>query len=117
VLREQSSPGGSLWEAQGREDKASARVPSRQERAAYLRAEGRARNCTGGVVAKRRKEFFKGFRFTSFHAFLEYLASKLEQGFVVAIDEFQRLVEVECALSLLQKFWDERFSRTRSTLI
>jgi len=63
------------------------------------------------------KEFFKGFRFTSFHAFLEYLASKLEQGFVVAIDEFQRLVEVEGALSLLQKFWDERFSRTRSTLI
>lgn len=63
------------------------------------------------------REFFKGFRFTSFHAFLEYLASKLEQGYTVVIDEFQRLAEVEGALSLLQKYWDERYSSTRSALI
>jgi len=63
------------------------------------------------------REFFKGFRFASFHAFLEYLASRMEQGFVVVIDEFQRLAEVEGALTLLQKFWDERLSRTRSALI
>jgi AAA+ ATPase superfamily predicted ATPase len=63
------------------------------------------------------REFFKGFRFASFHAFLEYVASRMEQGFVVVIDEFQRLAEVEGALSLLQRFWDERLSRTRSALI
>lgn len=62
-------------------------------------------------------EFFKGFRFADFRAFLEYLAAKMEQGYVVVIDEFQRLAEVEGALSLLQRYWDERFSSTRSTLI
>jgi len=63
------------------------------------------------------KEFFKGFRFPSFPAFLEYLVGKLEQGYVVVIDEFQRLAEVEGALSLLQRYWDERFSRSRGVLV
>jgi AAA+ ATPase superfamily predicted ATPase len=62
-------------------------------------------------------EFFKGFRFPSFPAFLEYLAGKLEQGYVVVLDEFQRLAEVEGALSLLQRYWDERFSRGRGVLV
>jgi len=62
-------------------------------------------------------EFFKGFRFTGFHAFLEYLASKMEQGYIIVLDEFQRLVEVEGALSLLQRYWDEKLSRTGSALI
>jgi hypothetical protein len=62
-------------------------------------------------------EFFKGFRFPSFHSFLEYLATKMEQGYLVVIDEFQRLGEVERALSLLQRYWDEKLSRTGSALI
>jgi len=62
-------------------------------------------------------EFFKGFYFTSFRAFLEYLAEKMEKGSMVVIDEFQRLAEVEGALSLLQRFWDERYSQTSSTLV
>jgi AAA+ ATPase superfamily predicted ATPase len=62
-------------------------------------------------------EFFKGFRFTSFRAFLEYLANKIEGGSIIVVYEFQRLAEVEGALSLLQRFWDERCSRTSSTLV
>lgn len=62
-------------------------------------------------------EFFKGFRFPNFTSFLEYLAGKLERGALVVLDEFQRLVEVEGAISLLQRYWDERFSRLRGTLV
>jgi AAA+ ATPase superfamily predicted ATPase len=62
-------------------------------------------------------EFFRGFRFASFHAFLEYVAARMEQGYVVVVDEFQRLAEVEGALSLLQRYWDEKYAHAGSTLI
>jgi len=63
------------------------------------------------------KEFFTGFRFTEFSSFLEYLSRKFLEGAVVVVDEFQRLSEVEGAISLIQKFWDEKFSQQRAMLI
>lgn len=62
-------------------------------------------------------EFFRGFKFKDFPAFLEYLAKRLEEKTVIVIDEFQRLSEVEGAISYIQKFWDEKFSKTSSMLI
>jgi len=62
-------------------------------------------------------EFFKGFRFQDFSSFLEYLSGKFGGRRVIVIDEFQRLIEIEGALSLIQKFWDERFSKGNSMLI
>jgi len=62
-------------------------------------------------------EFFRGFRFPDFSSFLEYIAVKLERGVTVVVDEFQRLAEVEGAISLLQRYWDERFSKSRGVLI
>jgi len=63
------------------------------------------------------KDFFTGFRFLEFRSFLEYLSRKFEEGTIVIIDEFQRLSEVEGAISLIQKFWDEKFSQQRAMLI
>jgi len=62
-------------------------------------------------------EFFEGFRFTDFNSFIEYLTKKCEGGIVVAVDEFQRLTNVDGALSMLQKYWDEKLSKTRCVLI
>ncbi len=62
-------------------------------------------------------EFFKGFKFQDFSAFLEYLSKKLSEGKIVVIDEFQRLIGVDGAFSLIQKFWDERISKSRAMLI
>ncbi len=63
------------------------------------------------------KEFFTGFRFNDFRSFLEYLSSRLEEKTVVVIDEFQRLSEIEGAISLIQRFWDERFSKQNGIII
>ncbi|MBS7654603.1 ATP-binding protein [Candidatus Bathyarchaeota archaeon] len=62
-------------------------------------------------------EFFKGFRFSDFASFLEYLAEKFESNDVIAVDEFQRLTNVNGAISMLQKYWDERLSKSRCLLI
>ncbi|MGB9730374.1 MAG: ATP-binding protein, partial [Thermoprotei archaeon] len=62
-------------------------------------------------------EFFKGFRFQDFSAFLEYISKKLSEGKVIIIDEFQRMVEIDGALSLIQKFWDEKISKGRAMFI
>jgi AAA+ ATPase superfamily predicted ATPase len=62
-------------------------------------------------------EFFKGFRFQDFSAFLEYISKKLHEGKIVTIDEFQRLTEIDGALSLIQKFWDEKISKEKCMLI
>ena len=62
-------------------------------------------------------EFFKGFRFQNFSAFLEYLSKKFDEKYIVVIDEFQRLSECEGAISLMQKFWDEDFSRRKAMMI
>lgn len=62
-------------------------------------------------------EFFAGFKFADFGSFMEYLAKKSADGTIVAIDEFQRLTNIDGAMSLLQKFWDEKLSIAKSYLI
>lgn len=63
------------------------------------------------------QEFFRGFKFSDFRSFLEYLSKKFEERTVVVIDEFQRLSELEGAISLVQKFWDEKFSNQKTMLV
>lgn len=62
-------------------------------------------------------EFFEGFRFVGFTSFMEYLAKKCGANGVVAVDEFQRLTNVDGAISMLQKCWDEKLSKTKCLLI
>lgn len=62
-------------------------------------------------------EFFKGFRFSDFASFMEYLSEKCRFLDVIVFDEFQRLVNVDGAISMVQRYWDERLSRGRCLLI
>lgn len=62
-------------------------------------------------------EFFEGFRFVDFGSFLEYLAKKCGDRVIVAVDEFQRLTNVDGAMSMLQRYWDEKLSKARCFLI
>ncbi|MEM2123165.1 MAG: ATP-binding protein [Candidatus Bathyarchaeia archaeon] len=62
-------------------------------------------------------EFFEGFRFAGFPSFMEYLARRCGAAGVVAIDEFQRLANVGGAISMLQRYWDEKLSKARGLLI
>jgi len=62
-------------------------------------------------------EFFEGFRFVDLASFMEYLIKKCGTNGVVAVDEFQRLANVGGAISMLQKHWDEKVSKTRCLLI
>jgi AAA+ ATPase superfamily predicted ATPase len=62
-------------------------------------------------------EFFEGFSFGDFSSFMEYLVKKCGGGGVIVFDEFQRLVNVNGAMSMLQKYWDEKLSKTKCTLI
>lgn len=62
-------------------------------------------------------EFFQGFRFTDFPAFLNYLERKSQDKFIVVIDEFQRLTNINGAVSLLQRQWDERLSTSKCLII
>ena len=62
-------------------------------------------------------EFFEGFRFADFGSFMEYLVKRSGDGTIVAIDEFQRLTNIDGALSLLQKYWDEKLSNVKCFLI
>jgi len=62
-------------------------------------------------------EFFEGFRFMDFTSFMEYFAKKCGTNGVVAVDEFQRLANVSGAISMLQKYWDEKMSKTKCLLI
>lgn len=62
-------------------------------------------------------EFFAGFKFVDFSSFMEYLVKKSADGTIIAIDEFQRLTNVDGAMSLLQKFWDEKLSVDRCYLV
>lgn len=62
-------------------------------------------------------EFFPGFTFANFNSFMEYLTKKSAEGTIIAIDEFQRLTNIDGALSTLQKFWDEKLSTTTCYLI
>ncbi|MHA1379792.1 MAG: ATP-binding protein [Candidatus Helarchaeota archaeon] len=63
------------------------------------------------------KDFFKGFKFADINAFMEYLVKKQEEGTIIAIDEFQRLINIEGAISMLQKFWDEKMSNINNLFI
>lgn len=62
-------------------------------------------------------EFFEGFKFVDFVSFMEYFAKKCGANGIVAVDEFQRLTNINGAISLLQKYWDEKLSKTRCVLI
>ena len=62
-------------------------------------------------------EFFEGFRFADFGSFMEYLVKRSGDGTIVAIDEFQRLTNIDGAMSLLQKYWDEKLSNVKCFLI
>ena len=62
-------------------------------------------------------EFFEGFRFVDFASFMEYFTKKCGANGVVAFDEFQRLTNVGGAISMLQKYWDEKLSKTKCLLI
>jgi len=62
-------------------------------------------------------EFFKGFRFTDFTAFLSYIERKCQEGAVIAIDEFQRLSNIDGAISLIQRRWDEKLSTGKGLII
>lgn len=62
-------------------------------------------------------EFFEGFRFVDFASFMEYLVKKCGANGVVAFDEFQRLTNIDGAISMLQKYWDEKLSKTKCLLI
>ncbi|MEM3489057.1 MAG: ATP-binding protein [Nitrososphaerota archaeon] len=62
-------------------------------------------------------EFFEGFRFVDFASFMEYLIKKCGANCVVAFDEFQRLTNIGGAISMLQKHWDEKLSKTKCLLI
>lgn len=62
-------------------------------------------------------EFFKGFKFSDFASFMEYLSEKCRFLDVIAFDEFQRLTNIDGAMSVVQKYWDERLSRGGCILI
>jgi len=62
-------------------------------------------------------EFFEGFRFLDFSSFMEYLAGKCREEVVVAIDEFQRLTNIPGAISIAQRYWDEKLSKARCCLV
>jgi len=62
-------------------------------------------------------EFFEGFMFVNFGSFMEYLLKRVGEGIIVAIDEFQRLTNVNGAMSLIQRYWDEKLSKSKCFLI
>lgn len=62
-------------------------------------------------------EFFEGFRFVDFTSFMEYLAKKCSFNGVIAVDEFQRLTNIDGAISILQKYWDEKLSKSKCVFI
>ena len=61
--------------------------------------------------------FFPGFRFTDLSSFLNYLQELCRDETIVSIDEFQRLSNIDGAISLIQKHWDESLSKGKCTLI
>lgn len=62
-------------------------------------------------------EFFKGFKFTDYNSFMEYLTKKSKQDTIITIDEFQRLANRNGAISTIQRHWDEKLSKTKCFLI
>lgn len=62
-------------------------------------------------------EYFQGFQFNNFNAFLNYLDTKLQTKNIIAIDEFQRLANIDGAISQLQRQWDQKLSKGKGQLI
>ncbi|MEM2104768.1 MAG: ATP-binding protein [Candidatus Bathyarchaeia archaeon] len=62
-------------------------------------------------------DFFKGFRFSDFPSFMEYLAKKCSENGIIVFDEFQRLTRIDGAISMLQKYWDEKLAKTECFLV
>lgn len=62
-------------------------------------------------------EYFQGFQFNNFNAFLNYLDTKLQSKTIIAIDEFQRLSNIDGAISQLQRQWDQTLSKGKGLLI
>ena len=62
-------------------------------------------------------EYFQDFQFNNFNAFLNYLDTKLQTKTIIAIDEFQRLANIDGAISQLQKQWDQKLSKGKGQLI
>jgi len=67
------------------------------------------------AITTQANEFIK---FSNWKDFLEYLRKKSEKKFIIAIDEFQRIAEsYEPAMSLLQHYWDNYFSKSKIKII
>jgi AAA+ ATPase superfamily predicted ATPase len=47
----------------------------------------------------------------------EYFEEIFRQGKIVVLDEFQNLSEVRGAVTLLQRYWDEEFSKMDAKLV
>ena len=47
----------------------------------------------------------------------DHLSEVFKQGKIVVLDEFQNLSEVRGAVTLLQRYWDEEFSKTNAVVI
>lgn len=62
-------------------------------------------------------EYFQGFQFNNFTTFLNYLDTKLQTKNIIAIDEFQRLANIDGAISQLQRQWDQKLSKGKGLLI
>ncbi|MEM3267153.1 MAG: ATP-binding protein [Conexivisphaerales archaeon] len=60
---------------------------------------------------------FKGLKFADISSFFEYMSEKLASGMIIVLDEFQRLNSIDGAISLLQKYWDDKFSSGSGMLI
>ena len=63
------------------------------------------------------KEFFAGFRFEAFGSLMEYLTKKCLEGYIVVLDKFQRLSNIDAGFSLIQEYWDERLSASACVTI
>jgi hypothetical protein len=46
----------------------------------------------------------------------DHLSEVFKQGKIVVLDEFQNLSEVRGAVTLLQRYWDEEFSKTNAVV-
>lgn len=58
-----------------------------------------------------------GAVFRDLESVFDYFSEAFRRGETVVLDEFQNLSEVAGALTLLQRYWDEEYSKTNAKLI
>jgi len=58
-----------------------------------------------------------GAVFRDLESVFEYFEEIFRQGKIVVLDEFQNLSEVRGAVTLLQRYWDEEFSKMDAKLV